>query len=68
MKKNPDSPKAMWCGEGRLGDETVKKLLVQNELLYSTKKRTITKKAEKELEKVNSNLRKLYTRNCGDNV
>ena len=63
-EKNPDSPKAMWCGEGRLGDETVKKLLVQNELLYSTKKRTITKKAEKELEKVNSNLRKLYTQPC----
>ena len=32
--------------------------------MYSTKKRTITKKAEKELEKVNSNLRKLYTQPC----
>ena len=54
----------MWCGEGKLGDETVKKLLVQNELLYSTKKRTITKRAEKELDKVNSQLKKLWTQPC----
>jgi len=32
--------------------------------LYSTKKRTITKRAEKELEKVNSLLKKLWTQTC----
>ena len=48
----------------KLGDETVKKLLVQNELLYSTKKRIITKRAEKELDKVNSQLKKLWTQPC----
>lgn len=53
-KNNPAGTRAMRCGEGRLGVEIVKKLLVQNELLYSTRKRTITKRAEKELEKVNS--------------
>lgn len=63
-KNNPAGTKAMWCGQGKLGDETVKKLLVQNELLYSTKKRTITKRAEKELEKVNSLLMKLCTQPC----
>lgn len=52
------------CGEYRLGDETVKKLLVQNELLHSTKKRTITNRAEKVLEKVNSLLMKLCTQAC----
>ena len=63
-KNNPEGTKAMWCGEGKLGDETVKKLLVQNELLYSSKKRTITKRAEKELDKVNSQLKKLWTQPC----
>lgn len=63
-ENNPEGTKAMWCGEGKLGDETVKKLLVQNELLYSTKKRTITKRAEKELDKVNSQLKKLWTQPC----
>ncbi|WP_406017236.1 hypothetical protein [Succinivibrio sp.] len=38
---NPNGTKAMWCGEGKIGDETVIKLLVQNELLYTTKKRTM---------------------------
>lgn len=61
---NSDGTKAMWCGEGKIGDEIVKKLLVQNELLYTTKKRTITKKAEKELESVNSLLKKLCTQPC----
>lgn len=63
-ENNPEGTKAMWCGEGKLGDETVKKLLVQNELLYSTKKRIITKRAEKELDKVNSQLKKLWTQPC----
>lgn len=62
--KNPDGTKAMWCAEGKLGEETIKKLLVQNELQYPTKKRTITKKAEKELESVNAKLRKLCTEPC----
>ena len=63
-ENNPEGTKAMWCGEGKLGDETVKKLLVQNELLYSTKKRIITKRAAKELDKVNSKLKKLWTQPC----
>jgi len=63
-KENPNGPKAMWCGEGRLGDESIKKLLVQNELLYTTKKRTVEGKAKKELKKVNSELKKLCTQPC----
>lgn len=63
-ENNLAGTKVIWCGEGRLGDETLKKLLVQNELMFSTKKRTITKSAEKDLEKIKSLLRKLCTRYC----
>ena len=36
----------MWCGEGVIGNQKVRKLLVQNELLTGRKTETVNKKAE----------------------
>lgn len=58
-KDDADSPKAMWCGEGVIGNQKVRKLLVQNELLTGRKTETVNKKAEKELEAVLKALKSL---------
>lgn len=61
-KDDADSPKSMWCGEGVIGKQKVRKLLVQNELLTGRKTETVNKKAEKELEAVLKALKSLrYT-------
>ena len=60
----PDGVKAMWCGECTIGEQKFKRLLVQNELLHNRKEATITKKANKELEKVQKALTKLETKPC----
>lgn len=54
----------MWCGESTIGEQKFKRLLVQNELLHNRKEVTITKKANKELEKVQKALTKLETKPC----
>lgn len=54
----------MWCGECTIGEQKFKRLLVQNELLHNRKEATITKKANKELEKVQKALIKLETKPC----
>lgn len=58
-KDNPDSPKAMWWGEGVIGKQKVRKLLVQNELLTGRKTETVNKNAEKELVSVLKALKSL---------
>ena len=60
----PDGVKAMWCGECTIGEQKFKRLLVQNELLHNRKETIITKKANKELEKVQKALTKLETMPC----
>lgn len=54
----------MWCGECTIGEQKFKRLLVQNELLHNRKEVTITKKTNKELEKVQKALIKLETKPC----
>lgn len=49
----------MWCGGGVIGNQKVRKLLVQNELLTGRKTETVNKKAEKELETVLKALKSL---------
>lgn len=63
-KDDADSPKAMWCGEGVIGNQKVRKLLVQNELLTGRKTETVNKKAEKELEAVLKALKKFEIHPC----
>ena len=63
-KDEPDGPKAMWCGEGVIGKQKVRKLLVQNELLTGRKTETVNKKAEKELEAVLKALKKFEIHPC----
>lgn len=54
----------MWCGEGVIGKQKVRKLLVQNELLTGRKTETVNKKAEKELEAVLKALKKFEIHPC----
>ena len=54
----------MWCGEGIIGNQKVRKLLVQNEQLTGRKIETVNKKAAKELDAVVKALKKLETQPC----
>lgn len=60
----PDSPKALWCLDGELAGQKIKRLLVQNEILSDQKRHTLTKKAEKELDSTRKKLEKLRTQPC----
>ena len=54
----------MWCGEGIIGNQKVRKLLVQNEQLTGRKIETVNKKVAKELDAVVKALKKLETQPC----
>lgn len=60
----PNGSKGLWCQNGKIGEQEVKLLLVNNENLRSTKEATITKHAKKELEELQKKLKKLDTNPC----
>jgi transposase len=60
----PDSPKALWCPDCKIGGQSFKRLLVQSELLSDKKKHTLRKQAEKELESAAKQIEKLRTQPC----
>ena len=56
-----DSPLGMWCNPITMGEQEVKLLLICNDNLRDKKIATVNKKAEKELEKLESKIKKLST-------
>ena len=54
----------MWCKNGKIGEQEVKLLLVNNENLRPAKETTITKHANKELAELEKKLKKLETKPC----
>lgn len=60
----PNGSKGLWCQNGKIGEQEVKLLLVNNENLRSIKETTITKHAKKELDELQKKLKKLETNPC----
>ena len=54
----------MWCKNGKIGEQEVKLLLVNNENLRPAKETTVTKHANKELAELEKKLKKLETKPC----
>ena len=60
--EDPSSPKAMWPGEGMIGDQKIIKLAVRNEMLESGKREAVGKRARKGLEELRKMIAKLCAR------
>ncbi|WP_295355552.1 hypothetical protein, partial [uncultured Succinivibrio sp.] len=64
-ENNPEGTKAMWCGEGKLGDETVKKLLVSQLKKLWTQPCKCKADAEQELKKTTAKLKLVKLTDAG---
>ena len=63
-EEDGQSPLGMWCEDCTIGGHKVKRLLVSNGALREKKTKTITKKAQNELERVTKALAKLESKPC----
>lgn len=60
-EQEPDGSTGLWCGKDRIGDTEVKLLLINNENMRESKTRTLRRRAEKQLEKMQRELNELET-------